>query len=350
MGDHSLSRDHNYGIDILRIWMCFEVILNHFWSDDWASGHLPRAVALFFGEFLSVAVPAFIFLSFMLCAPSFDRCNLSISFLRSRLKRIVIPILVWGIILFVAIDTVRYILAGVVELTLSDLLMQLLFGHVYNTPMWYMNVLLAQTLTVVLINRFVPRRLLVVVYELLSGAAFVFSLSGVNYICFGGLPDDVKYTLGRYFETLPFVGVANIFYYSGWRMPVSNRLRWWLCAGMGLVVLLLSVLMSGRPCEGFGYSSGYIYLATVPLVLMMMMLPVDGLPSWLLGMMRRVAHYTLGVYCIHMYVGERCNDVLRHLGMGENTFWGCVAIFVLSYVVVRIIGLLPWRWVKEAVS
>lgn len=59
-------RNHNFGIDILRVWMCFEVILMHFWRYTPSDGNEILNFMKVFRCFEQVAVPCFMFISFLL--------------------------------------------------------------------------------------------------------------------------------------------------------------------------------------------------------------------------------------------------------------------------------------------
>ena len=51
----------NVGLDLLRVWLSFEVVIDHFWHEPGLAG-----VPLFFSKMRSLAVPCFLLMSFYL--------------------------------------------------------------------------------------------------------------------------------------------------------------------------------------------------------------------------------------------------------------------------------------------
>lgn len=64
----SNKRSRNCGIDILRVIMCYNVIISHFGQ---INPNLPAALYDFLGSVRQAHVPVFMFISFYLMAPIF---------------------------------------------------------------------------------------------------------------------------------------------------------------------------------------------------------------------------------------------------------------------------------------
>lgn len=342
---YSRVTTHNYGIDILRIWMCFEVILLHFWTYI----HSGNPFLDFFGEFRNLAVPCFMFLSFLLCAHILDKPELRFDDIKKRIRRIVIPILFWSIAYYILFN-VGYLLLGKGNpINLSDLLLQIIVGHVYNAPMWFLNDMLALTIVVIVMNRLVPYNRLILANICLTTVSLFFCLSGLNFRCFGGMSFELRYPIGRFFEMLPYVGFANILFLSRKHFPYNLR-RLTLCIFLTLICCAAWILSYIDWPDTFGYGSPYQYIMTGPLVLLMCFLPFDSIRAPLRRILSYIAHYTLGIYCVHFSVGIICNNLCSHFGLPENTFAGCIAIFFISFAVCCVIAAFPWSWIKKAVS
>ena len=351
MGEERIAatKTHNFGIDILRVWMCFEVILIHF-----GSIYIPEGTTMFRPSrvaysLLCVAVPSFLFVSFLLCAPLLNNPSIGKRAILDRLRRISVPILFWGVVYFLVEDLSALAVGKPMPATFADLAFQLLTGHVYNVPMWYMNVLLALTLTVVMINKLVPRRGWVAANIVMTVGALAFCWSGLNYRCFDMLDFEFRYTMGRYFEMMPLAGAANLIYLSGAKVPEGERrIR-------SILILMLICFCAWLTSytdiyAGFGYGSPYQFLFPIPFVLLMWILPLNGLDSLLRHTITPLARCTLGIYCLHFLIGDYVNALCRQVGWPENTSMGCVAIFAISYAICRLMTILPWRFVRKAVS
>lgn len=88
------NKRYNIGLELLRAFMCFEVILEHFWD----KATIPVYLGLF-DELGGVAVPVFMLMSFFLTEPTFvgkDKIKC-----RKRLWRVAFPQIGWAIIYWV---------------------------------------------------------------------------------------------------------------------------------------------------------------------------------------------------------------------------------------------------------
>lgn len=341
---------HNYGVDILRVWMCLEVVLCHFWTYTPTSNTFINIPLIILSDFRDFAVPCFMFVSFMLCARQLNDPNPAKHKLVERIKRLVIPIVFWSLGYFVVLNLLDLIHGRGLSLTIDDLASQLLFGHVYNTPMWFMNVLLWLTLTIILINRLLPRKHWLPAYYLITILSLAFCLSGLNYECFNGLRFEYRYTLGRYFEMMPLACIANILYLSGFRISTDgNSSRRYII----LAVLCILGWLLRNPdwrIETFQYGLPSQYAFSIPFVLLVMSTPLDGISRLMGSIVKPLARYTLGIYCLHYAVGVRINGLCTEIGLPANTLTGCMVIFLVSYAICRIIALVPFRCVRRAVS
>lgn len=336
---------HNNGIDILRIWMSFEVILNHFWNYT-PSGNV---VLDFFSDFRGLAVPCFMFLSFLLCAHKLDSPEFVRKDLHKRFVRLAIPIMFWGVVCYVLINAIFVITGKGHQLTIYDLGLQLMLGHVYNTPMWFMNVLLALTLTIVVMTQSVRHDYLIWANVCLTVCSLLFCISGFDYWCFEGMRPAFRYTIGRYFEMLPYVGIANVLYFCGKRVSFRHS-RWIHIVILSLCCCAGWALSYVDWPDTFGYGSPYQYVMAVPLVLLMWILPFDHMCVFLRKIGAGIARYTLGIYCLHIGVGIMCNNLCLHFGLPQDSFFGCVVIFIISAGISCLMALFPLRWVKRTVS
>lgn len=342
----SKKSTHNYGIDIMRCWMCFEVILCHFWTPE-GSGNF---ILDFLKDSRCLAVPCFIFISFLLCAHSLDSVHLTRHVLLKRLNRLVTPIWVWAITYYVFIN-LNIIISGQGDcMPVTSLIGQLILGHVYNTPMWFMNVMVALTLTIVLINRVVPHRLLIIVNAILAILVLVFVISGLNYSCFGELSFQLRYPIGRYFECLPYAYIANIIYLSGFKIPEdSTKKLWGIFLFIGFVIIWqIPQFIDNK--NTFGYGTLKQYLQTTILVMSFWIIPFNRMWKFLQNIISWIARITLGIYCIHMAVGSKCVELFTSLKLPINSMFMCIIIFLISMILCRLIYLLPWKWAKAAVS
>ena len=82
--------NYNIGLAILRAYMCFGVVLLHFWKEQ---SETPIIIRIFFSQRI-YAVPVFMLSSFIITNKFFSHIN--VESVRKRLYRILYPHFVWG--------------------------------------------------------------------------------------------------------------------------------------------------------------------------------------------------------------------------------------------------------------
>ena len=85
----------NYSIELLRIFLCFEVVLCHFGGGD---------KNIFFYSLRTCAAPLFILISFSLT--DYYRIVNDKHQFSSRLKRLIIPNIIWTVVYFIVLNLI----------------------------------------------------------------------------------------------------------------------------------------------------------------------------------------------------------------------------------------------------
>lgn len=119
---------------MLRIWMCFEVVLDHFWIHGTYTWPNP------FAEYGAVAVPIFMIMSFYFT--DVDRVSQDNKMIRSRLGRIIMPQIFWAFT-YCAVLLILHDING--QTFFPNFILQCFFGHSVNQSMWFQFDLLVMT-------------------------------------------------------------------------------------------------------------------------------------------------------------------------------------------------------------
>lgn len=341
------SGSRNIGIDLLRIWMCFEVVLIHFWIYDEGTGNIVL-------DFLSwnrmIAVSCFMYVSFLLSGKFISYWKSEPQKLLRRLLRLSIPLIIWAIIYFAVYYVAQTILHIDFGIGITDLLWQIILGHSYNMPMWFMNDLLYLTLIFIGICSINSKRVKTVFLLLLVIASFIIQYTGLHGYYFGDLQSELKYPLGRGVEMIPYACTGILFCMYDFIEPLKNRKT--LFIPILLMVALTMFFLFNIPVGyNFGSAGLKLYIISITVSLIMISIPFESLPKCLLFSISFVAKHCLGIYCLHSMIGAMLNKiVMPYLGLPENTFGECVVIFVLSLCVCYLISKIPFKWCKMIVS
>lgn len=131
-----MEKKFNIGLAFLRIWMCFEVVIDHF--KDWNGIQVmdlnqPFRVLFQFG---GIAVPVFMLMSFTLSNIE-EIITSDNSKIKHRMYRLLIPQLFWTLVYFFIywLIDLRKNLDLIKDF--SDFWWQLFLGHSINQTTWY---------------------------------------------------------------------------------------------------------------------------------------------------------------------------------------------------------------------
>jgi surface polysaccharide O-acyltransferase-like enzyme len=174
----------NIGIDFLKILACFAVISLHFGSGGYGR---------------RLAVPIFVFFSCYLCAYKGGK-----TFIFKRLYRLWFPFIIWGVI-----GIVIYSLASN-SFTWNNIAWQLSFGYPYAQHLYYLMDLIFITCLIWGVRQLPNNTCKKMVLVGLAIGCVVLQYTGWNYRFCAGLPDNMRYTIGRLAELLPCAIVADI--------------------------------------------------------------------------------------------------------------------------------------------
>ena len=184
------KNNYNYGLSILKMFMCFEVVLCHFWQYD------NSLILKLFALMRNVAVPVFIMISFFLMKNFF--LSLNHQKLQKRLVKLFKPQLYWAIIYFIIYKICIIIIPNIsLKLSLNDLLWQIILGHSpnLNPSMWFQFDLIILTIIFSIICHHFNSKKVICLISLLLGA-LILQYSGLNYATFNSMIYELKYPLG----------------------------------------------------------------------------------------------------------------------------------------------------------
>lgn len=316
-------KDYNFGFAILRTFMCFMVLLYHFWDDSNATGALR-----FFVWAKNFAVPVFMTMTFILVQPTF--INHSKDKMLCRLERLAIPQIGWAVIYWV----VYFILGIEPGLKITAMIWQMLFGHspLLNPTMWYQIDLIYLTLLfwgIVVLCR--DRKRTEIALISLCMLALFAQYSGANMV-FQNLRYELQYPLGRFMEMLPMAVV-------GFMLSSKNILERLKRSRLATAIAAISIIAIDGIYPLFSGVQGYAY-AGIEAVLMgaifcilFYVIPFEHMGDRYKRILLLLTRYTMGIYCMHRLVAKVLGRVLQHFGLKDitTTFYGCIILYILCY-------------------
>ena len=321
----------NYGLAILRIWMCFEVVLDHFknWNGATAESlSWPFRMLLRYGE---IAVPVFMLSSFVLT----DMAKLSSDGerIKKRFYRLLVPHFFWAFAYF-AIYKLLDVTTGLnLEIGIKDLLWQLTFGHSINQTEWFQIDLIVITAVFILGFKLFKKKAIIFTIGMGYLALFL-QYSGINGALFDNMQYPfntgyITYPVGRIMEMVPYTVLGILIC----KYSLLKRIEKHKCVVIPFSVLILYFMFNFSVFTGVGRSYGYsgmyyIVMGTVSVALFYA-LPLRAIPKICKKVIYFVARYNMSVYFMHRLVAAIIyNTQFNSLfGMRQGSIHDCIIIY-----------------------
>lgn len=335
----------NVGIDLLRVWMCFGVILVHFWNPETTSNDILRFILI---QTQQLAVPVFMTISFVVVSKKDIGFSFTNEKLIKRLKRLIVPILFWCLVYYLVFFFAQIFTGKDYQLSVPSFLSQLIIGHVYNKPMWFMNALVYFTLLFFFIYR-CKKHYQYIFLVIMAIISFLMEYLGLNHIWFDFMPESIGIPLGRFINMLPFActGILLI------QTDIISRIKSYKLALAGLILIFMLICLAIPTWDGDLYGScGFrLFFMSVILVIIFYNITLDKCPNIILKVISILSKYTLGIYCIHNMIGGIYNQMIAsRFELQTNTFLESCVIFAVSLLLSIIIYLVPIKIIKKTVS
>lgn len=306
----------DYNIAFLRPLLCLGVICFHFTPPTWP----------IHPYVLSCCVPIFFIISFYLLQMNYS--SKGIQSIQKRFSRLYIPFISWGVIFYLVNNGIFLIFHTGEKLSINQLLLQILAGYSYNSPLWFLVVLLVITALFYIVALIAKQISTIrIIFAILALIAIISEYTGLNYKIFSSFGYSFRFTLGRICEMIPFAFFGLI---------IPNILKLDLKKQYIIAVIATIVSLSGpiiyRHLPGFSYQGIYFFIA-LSIFIVFHSIPFERLPERVLTKLKKLSRFTLGIYCSHLLFGHIIVLVLRSLGIQavENTYLLCLIIYVSCF-------------------
>lgn len=350
----------NVGLNLFRILLTFGVVLDHFWLGISPAQQTQGVTAAFY-QLRTMAVPAFMTMTFFFTARRFIGGD--VPWLKKRYVRLYEPFCFWAVVYWlVHLAVMRF--DARYGVAVSDLLWQLFLGSSRHlcTQFWFHTDLIILTALFFLAFRLVkcPRANIYLGLGALT-LSYTLQYTSLNEAVFGWMPYEAKYPLGRVAPMMAYAGMGFLLAAVKDRLnalPGGVKVALALC-GIWLAWWVTYCKVCPRPGGSCGYAGVNLSLIAWGLMAAFYFLPFDRLPEAATKVVLGVSKYCMGVYCVHLLLGQIVFDFvlqgtrmdlgkwgqLPHYGLG-----GCLAIWVLSYVFCWLFAKIPLAFCKRVVE
>lgn len=321
-----MNKKYNIGLSLLRLIMCFMVVLCHCWNAEDTQGILS-----FFQWMRGFAVPVFMMMSFILVQKSLVIHD-GKKIIR-RFERLLIPQFGWTLIYWIALYINSVLLQKQFDIGISDVVWQMFLGHSpkLNATMWYQVDLIFLTFLFLVIIVIFKRNYEVILW-ILSIVALFIQYSQINMI-FESWRYEVKYPIGRLAEMLP-IAVA------GFMISDSELLE--KLINKRLVVILASISMIWldknygffSPVSGYGYSGIRMIVIAMSFIALFYVIPFEKVNGKMKCAISFLTKYTMGIYCMHRLISTFLAEIISNfkIGITISSFSYCILVYIVCFV------------------
>lgn len=316
------SKKRNLGIQVLRMFLCFRIVLLHYYSS--------KNIFIKKLKKRRFQVPCFFFISFYFLYPTISQKNKNKFLL--RLERLLVPYIIHPIInwiinnlMFLIIKFNRY--NGFLKL--KDLTTQIIVGRgIYGIAvLWFHFNLLIFTIfffifSFILSNHFLN------FFQIFALASYTLQYSGINYRFFKQYTENIWMSIGNLIETFPVAIFA--FYFSSIQLNkilLNNRKKCLLFSF--LFLYLLSKFDIYAKIKGFSSPGIKQIFISLFLFIFFSLIPFEIFNSKVLLLIEQLTKYTQGIYCLHFLF----QYYLRLKFEKRGSFFGCILLYIISYLV-----------------
>ena len=337
-GKSVTGRRTDVGISIIRIAMAFAVIVDHF-----GDGTAVKNIRATMGKW---AVPCFMFMSFYLLTPKLEK--ISQDFVVKRIKRLYLPLAVWTIITFTLYAILfRFGLGNVGLYDWRKIFYSLIFGSVSEfMPQFWFNIaqiIIFVFVILILYTQDDKTYFLYILYISIIGAFFL-QYSGINGYLFENSSYEVRNSLGRVLEMIPFAFSGILFNY----IKENERWKSLLLGVIGIAISLLGLsLQFGNEYAGFDYSGAKIYIISTLICLAVVV--INYCPKgFTADAINYIASLSAGIYYMHFTVGVCLEEVMKKAGFNVDSLYFDVIIWMICVIGTIVIKRVSkkFKWMK----
>ena len=312
----------NLGIEILRFFLCFRVVLLHYYSSN-----NEYILSLKKNRF---QVACFFFISFYFLFPMLSQRN--IKKFKLRLERLLIPYVIYPIIIWI-INNLMFLIIKFNRydkiLTLNDLKTQIIIGRgIYGiSVLWFHFNLIFFTLFFFIFS-FILKDYYLPIFQIIAAFSYKYQYSGINKNFFKQYSENIWMSVGNLLETFPLAisafTLASIHYHQIILKDQKKSLFFSF-----LFIYIFSNYKIFKKVKGFSSPGIQNIFISITLFSFFSLLPYENLNRKLLFVIKQITKFTQGIYCLHFLFQYYMRLKIEKKG----SFIGCIILYIISYLI-----------------
>lgn len=322
----NIKRKFNITFAVLKIYLSYVVVnihcFNHI-SSNIKNKYLLKIL------FNLTPVPIFYIISYYMCYKLFITKN--IKKLKNRFQRLLIPYIFWPIIIFIFNNLFNRLFEINLNISINSLIFQLLTGHYFIPVLWFHRDLIISTILMTIISLLLNKNIIFLLINI-SVLCYIFQYSKLNYKFFSKYNYKGKYTLGRFFEIMPYCITGYILA----SLNINKFLEKYRIKSIYFFTLLLFFFIKynifNKHIRGFVYQGIKLHIISLCVFIIFSLFPSEKIKNKnLINIIKFISNQTPGIYYMHYPIKLFLDNFF--LFIQKKTFLGSLFIFIFSFCI-----------------
>lgn len=315
--NQNYQKESNYGIQLLRMILSFLILQYHCLNQKKIKIKIIKSLVNAIGFY----VPTFLVISYYFSFKIINSKN--IIKMKTRLKRLFIPYIIWPIIFFIIYNIIFHFYYKIICFTIKDLFIQLLTAKRIHIVFWFQCNLILSFILLSILALLIKNNFLFIVQ--LIGVLGYFFHSFYHYY---KILDEYMYEvrmLIKDFSKVLFYSAIGISLGSIINMKILRKERFKVIIFCLLILYLLRDFLI--IINLFYYLRCIIYgIGSVSLFILFSVVPLDYIKNKKINLIiMHVTNYSAGVYYLHTQIWL----ILRK----NDTLYGCFINYIICYFI-----------------
>jgi surface polysaccharide O-acyltransferase-like enzyme len=232
----------------------------------------------------------------------------------------------WPIIIFSLNNLLSFLFLKIKKLSIKNLILQLLTGHVFMTVLWFQYDLIFITLFTFMIHLLFNENIVFHILINLKIFGIFLTYSNYNFYYFSKYDFNKKYTFGRFFEIIPYCITGYIFAYLNIVHILSMHRKTSINILLPILILVIKYKIF-LGIKGFLFQGLNLYALTISIFFLFSLIPNEKIRNKnIIKFIEFISNHTAGVYYIH----KSLYDYLSIFSLVNNKkLNGSIIIYIL---------------------
>ena len=319
--ENAIPKKYNYGLALLKVILAYSVVCTHHLNFKSIEN---KILQYLFKERLS-HVPAFFIMSFYFMYK--DLLSSNIKAYLKRLERLLIPYILWPIIIFILNNYILYIFTIVQKFSFNDLIYQFIIGRGVLGILWFQWNLIMLTSLFFFIIYFCKNKYLFLI-QIFGCFSYTIQYSGYNKKLINILRPEIKFTLGKFFESVPFASTGLTLA----SFQILNIIQKYKIQTLFFCLYIFVSLDKYSIIRDLKFSNSYSGLIfnvrAICLIFIFSLFPSNKITNIKIQkILKHITNYTPGVYYLHPVIRRYFKNDINH------TLSGVFIIYLICYLI-----------------